>query len=156
MVTQFPKCTRLWMITNHFLLCTRLPNVNISLCDCHLLSVANHKWTIIDRPIYGLSAHYHLFFMICLPLEFLPVLGPLTCWCAFSLGSARLYSSRAGSDFGPYIVDDLNRSATCQHKNLVYFSTLCRHKLFFVTFDKPCLVGIWSLLRGNRNLIANI
>ena len=31
-------------------------------------------------------------------LEFLPVLGPLTWWCATTLGAALLCSSRAGSD----------------------------------------------------------
>ena len=41
-----------------------------------------------------------LFFIICLSPEFLPVLGPLTRWCASTLGAALLCSSRAGSDLG--------------------------------------------------------
>ena len=43
------------------------------------------------------------FFVICLSPEFLPVSGPLTRWCASTLGVALLCSSRAGSWFGAYI-----------------------------------------------------
>ena len=39
-------------------------------------------------------------FLICLPPEFLPVSGPLTWWCASTLGAALLCSSRAGIDLG--------------------------------------------------------
>ena len=39
-------------------------------------------------------------FFICLPQEFLPVLGSLTRQCASTLGAALLCSSRAGSDLG--------------------------------------------------------
>ena len=38
--------------------------------------------------------------IVCLPLEFLPVLGLLTWWCASTLGAALLWSSRVGSDLG--------------------------------------------------------
>ena len=40
------------------------------------------------------------FFIICIPPEFIPVLGPLTLWCASTLGAALLCSSRADSDSG--------------------------------------------------------
>ena len=40
------------------------------------------------------------FFFIHLPPEFLPVLGPLTRWCASTLGAALLSSSWVGSDLG--------------------------------------------------------
>ena len=39
-------------------------------------------------------------FIIRLPLKFLLVLGLLTWWCASTLGTALLCSSRAGSDLG--------------------------------------------------------
>ena len=42
-------------------------------------------------------------FFISLPPEFLPVVGPLTRWCATLLGAALLCSSRAGSRFGANI-----------------------------------------------------
>ena len=43
---------------------------------------------------------FFLFVFICLPTEFLPALGPTERWCAFTLGTALLISSRAGSDLG--------------------------------------------------------
>ena len=42
-------------------------------------------------------------FFICLSSEFLPVSGPLTRWCALTLGAALLCSSRTGSWFGACI-----------------------------------------------------
>ena len=45
-----------------------------------------------------------LFFLICLPPEFLPVLGPTELWCCLLiLGTTLLCSSRAGSDAWLYL-----------------------------------------------------
>ena len=57
----------------------------------------------------SLSWFYAIFtdlflFLICLTPEFLPASGPLTRWCASTLGAALLCSSRAGSWLGAYIV----------------------------------------------------
>ena len=43
------------------------------------------------------------FFIVCLPLELLPVSRPLTWWCTSTLGAAMLCSFWAGSWFGAYI-----------------------------------------------------
>ena len=43
---------------------------------------------------------FFIIIIIRLPPEFLPVLGPLTRWCASILGTALLCSSRAGYDLG--------------------------------------------------------
>ena len=43
-VTQFTHCTRLRGITNQF---SFVYTISKWLCCCHLLSVANHKWTNI-------------------------------------------------------------------------------------------------------------
>ena len=49
------------------------------------------------RRIYHQSI---IFLIICLPTEFIPVLGPLTQLCASTLGAALLCSTRAGSVLG--------------------------------------------------------
>ena len=52
-------------------------------------------------------------FFIHLPLEFLPVSGPLMQWCASTLGTALLCSSRAGIWFGAYV-----RFAIIDHRDI--------------------------------------
>ena len=52
----------------------------------------------------SLKAHNFFLFFICLHPEFLPVPGPLTRWCASTLGAALLCISRTGSWFGTYII----------------------------------------------------
>ena len=47
-----------------------------------------------------IDCRVNFFLIICLLPELAPVSGPLTQWCASTLGTALLCSSRAGSDSG--------------------------------------------------------
>ena len=59
---------------------------------------ANRAWSI--KWIVTLICQV---FFVCFPPEFLPVSGPLTQWCASTLGATLLCSSWDGSWFGAYI-----------------------------------------------------
>ena len=54
-------------------------------------------WERLLTPVCLTLCSTSFCFFICLPLELLLVVGPLTWWCASPLGAALLCSSRAGS-----------------------------------------------------------
>ena len=58
------------------------------------------------------------FFYIHLFPEFLLASGPLTWWCASTLGAALLCSSRVGSWFGAYIQTCVEGFITLHHKGI--------------------------------------
>ena len=62
----------------------------------HMIVCSNFK-KYVKNYFWTLST---VFFFIRLPLEFLPASGPTDRWCASTLGTALLVSSRAGSDLG--------------------------------------------------------
>ena len=95
--------------------------------SCGLGAWLSNNHYFLDWPVNNILSD----FFIRLPPEFLPVVGPLTWWCASTLGAALLCSSRAGSvfDLSCFCTFDLWVICACEHSESYQIESTSKYSL---------------------------